>query len=68
MSQAPSRWEASALADYIRSMCPRVGVKRDGIVIYVPARPDGDFSFAERLRLTWAVFSGKADALFWNGQ
>ena len=65
---APSRWEATALADYIRGICPRTGVKQGGVVVFVPTRPDSDLSLAERLRLTWAVFSGKADALFWKGQ
>ena len=32
---------------------------------WVPARPIGLQSFRSRLRCTWMVFSGKADALVW---
>ena len=32
---------------------------------WVPARPLGYYSFRSRLRLAWAVFSGKYDALKW---
>lgn len=35
---------------------------------WVPARPCSAPSFFERLCLAYAVFTGKADALFWNGQ
>lgn len=35
---------------------------------YVPARPLGYPSFFHRIKMTWAVFTGRADALFWDGQ
>ncbi len=35
---------------------------------WVAARPYGFQSFGERLRATWLVFTGKADALKWTGQ
>jgi hypothetical protein len=33
--------------------------------IWVPARPVGFHSIANRLRCTWAVFTGRADAVIW---
>ena len=30
-----------------------------------PARPLGFYSIQNRARLAWAVFTGRADALFW---
>ncbi len=35
---------------------------------WVAARPLGFASLLERIALAWAVFAGKADALFWEGQ
>ena len=35
---------------------------------WVAARPDGFASPWQRLRLAWAVFTGEADALYWEGQ
>jgi len=35
---------------------------------WVPARPYGFQSWRYRLRATWLVFTGKADALIWDGQ
>jgi hypothetical protein len=32
------------------------------------ARPFGMYSLRSRLRLAWAVFTGRADALFWPHQ
>ncbi len=32
-----------------------------------PARPLGYWSLPERLRCTWAVFTGRADAVIWPG-
>lgn len=34
---------------------------------YVPARSLGWPSFGNRLSCAWAVFTGRADALFWPG-
>ena len=39
-----------------------------GRKLWVPARPVGYPSWRSRIRLAWAVFTGKADALFWDGQ
>lgn len=35
---------------------------------WVPARPLGFASFSHRCRAAWLVFTGKADALLWEGQ
>ena len=35
---------------------------------YVPARALGFQSLRYRLRATWLVFTGRADALLWEGQ
>lgn len=34
---------------------------------WVPARPIGYFSLANRLKLAWMVFKGEADAFTWPG-
>jgi hypothetical protein len=35
---------------------------------WVAARPEPYYSWKERWVLAWAVFTGKADALFWHKQ
>lgn len=35
---------------------------------FYPYRPPGSSGLLSRLRLAWAVFTGRADALFWPGQ
>lgn len=35
---------------------------------YVPARPISFYSIKYRLKATWLVFTGKADALVWHKQ
>lgn len=35
---------------------------------YVPARPYGLQTIGRRIRATWLVWTGKADALIWPGQ
>lgn len=39
-----------------------------GKEVWIPARPLGYPSLKDRLRATWLVFTGKADALLWRGQ
>ena len=34
---------------------------------WVPCRPAGWDSILLRIRISWLVFTGKADALFWEG-
>lgn len=35
---------------------------------WVPARPEGLWSFSNRCKLAWLVFTGRCDALRWPGQ
>lgn len=35
---------------------------------WVPARPEGYWSWAYRFKAAWKVFTGNADALTWEGQ
>jgi hypothetical protein len=35
---------------------------------YVPGRSMGWPSFTQRIRCAWLVFTGRADALIWEGQ
>lgn len=35
---------------------------------WVPARPLGLFSLRSRLKAAWLVFTGRADAVEWEGQ
>ena len=32
---------------------------------WVPVRPEGYYSIANRIKCAWMVFTGKADALVW---
>lgn len=42
------------------------GVKQpDGLLHYVPARPEGFASIRHRIEAAWLVFTGRADALVW---
>jgi len=43
-------------------------VQPDGSTRWVPARLLGFASLGSRLRATWMVFTGRADALHWPGQ
>ena len=45
-----------------------VGVAIAGRRTYVPARAHRTFTLAQRMRATWLVFTGRADALIWPGQ
>ena len=45
-----------------------VFTKKEGSEAWVLARPEPYWSIKARLRLTWHVFTGKADALYWAEQ
>lgn len=64
LNQAPYRWTIRHLLDTARKG-PHARMP-DGQ--WEPARPFGFFSFPSRLSLAWAVFTGRADALFWPDQ
>lgn len=61
----PARVNATQLAT---SCDVQIEIVRDGRKIWVPARSLGYAHWKERCRLGWAVFTGKADALFWDEQ
>jgi len=73
LNTAPCNWTIDEIAEYIKTgpVC-RGGRGNSGrgtvIVPDRPARPFGEYSFRSRFRLAWAVFTGRADALFWCGQ
>ena len=64
LNQAPYDWTIEQLMKHIKDgpFAEVVSYK------WQPARPYGMFSLRSRLRLSWAVFTGRADALFWPGQ
>lgn len=62
MKQAPTRWTGIELVRHINTG-PR---ERHPGGHEQPARPIGFYSLQSRIRLAWAVFTGKADALFWE--
>ncbi len=64
-NQYPARVNATQL---VKSHDVQVGFVRDGQQHWVPARGSGYPCWRERWRLAWAVFTGKADALFWDEQ
>lgn len=66
---SPSDWEVGSLVDYALHGGCQAGIDIGGVVEWVPARPMKNLdTLPERLRLAWAVFTGRADALFWPGQ
>lgn len=67
LNRAPSSWELPSLLDHCKTG-PQIGIKEMGMTRYMPARPEGFFSLPSRAKLAWAVFCGRADALFWPGQ
>lgn len=62
MKRAPNEWTGYTLVKHINHG-PREG--RIGSRVEQPARPLGFYSLRSRARLAWAVFTGRADALFW---
>lgn len=65
MSDAPNKWTVEVLKRYLEN--PVTEFSQDGLG-YQTARPMGFGSYPTRLSLAWAVFRGKADALFWPRQ
>ncbi len=62
MRLAPNEWTGHTLIVHVNTGPQQ---SRDG-KRYEPARPIGFYSLRNRVRLAWAVFTGKADALFWE--
>lgn len=65
LNSAPHEWTIGSLLKHAKDG-PHVQLKNGGQ--WWPARPYGMFSLRSRFRLAWAVFTGRADALFWPGQ
>ena len=66
---SPSEWELGALIDYAKNGECQAGIESPAGTQWVPARPMKNLdTLPERFRLALAVFTGKADALFWPGQ
>ena len=66
MKQAPGQFSATQL---IRNGWPASReIEVDGKKVVVPGRPLGLDTIPNRFKQAWAVFTGKADALYWDGQ
>lgn len=65
LNTAPHEWTIGSLMDHIKNGPHSELPFGAG---WQPARPFGLYSLKSRLRLAWAVFTGRADALFWPGQ
>jgi hypothetical protein len=61
MKKAPTIWSMENLCKYLRH--GPVVLTQDHR--QVPARTIGYFSFRNRLKAAWLVYTGKADALIW---
>ena len=72
MKKAPQLWKLQDLpgmkkvANEIPTIT-EVCIDIDGYKYWMPARPLGDYSIINRIKLAWMVFTGKADALIWPG-
>ena len=64
LNSAPAAWTPSEII--------RITKSGQGVVEtpagYEPARKYGFYSLGSRFRHAWAVFTGKADALYWPWQ
>jgi hypothetical protein len=61
-AKTPSVYSLRRLLD--ENTSPNTSASRDGKT-YVPARPEGFWSWRERARIAWLVFTGRADAVIW---
>lgn len=59
MKQAPTIWKLKELIEQMQSTQAEINGK------WVPARPFGSFSWRNRLKAVWSVFTGKADVVIW---
>lgn len=65
MKRFPKLWQADKLASYIHN---REAIARLPDGRYVSARPLGFCSLRNRIRCAWLVYTGRADAVEWEGQ
>lgn len=69
MSDDP-RWKDPAIIEMDKAWVGSLkeNLRRLGPNNWVPARPLGYPSYANRFRAAWLVFTGRADALIWPGE
>lgn len=60
--KGPNVWSLKSLMKSAQENSTQIS---DGC--WVPARPIGMIGLLHRLRTAWAVFTGKADAVYWPG-
>jgi hypothetical protein len=65
MKNAPSRFNAAELTQGWPAFKQ---LEVQGEKKMVPGRPVGKFGLVHRIKMAWSVFTGKADAVFWEGQ
>lgn len=63
MKKAPNLWTLKGLENHQDV----VGIETEQGGKWVPARPLGLDTLPNRIKLAWAVFTGKYDALKWPG-
>jgi hypothetical protein len=59
MKQVPTIWRMRDLLESVSSTKAQINNK------WVPARPLGGIGIPGRIRATWLVFTGRADAVVW---
>jgi hypothetical protein len=64
MNRAPNIWTVNRLKKWVDNSEVQ---RQQPNGQWVPARPYGFYSFKSRFRAAWLVFTGKADALTWDG-
>ena len=66
MKKAPSLWRLGDLPGIweVADMAPTMAEIDHK---WVTARPLGYYSLSNRIKLSWLVFTGRADALIWPG-
>lgn len=65
MIDGPNAWTINEIVAQVRT---GNGAWSGGMRFEEPARPCGPSWLSHRLRLAWAVFTGRADALFFPNQ
>ena len=66
MKDGPNAWQMSDLAEQFRTGNGVWTRETLDCRFPMPARPIGPNWFSHRWRLAWAVWTGRADALFWE--
>lgn len=64
MTNFPSIWGLQSLIEYVQNGDP---IRGDGKGGWNPARPMGMPNIKQRFKAAWLVFTGRADAVVWEG-